>query len=98
MLGASITFGITIIIVVFLFLLQSNKMTNSFLLVMAQQQEYFVHHINKLEDRIQTGDAKQAAILNKEQPEPEKQKPHKVDIGTGQGLKVAKNHEPKADD
>jgi hypothetical protein len=96
----SIVFGITVIIVVFLFLLQINKMTNGFLTTLqacdtinSVKIERFMQHINKLEDRIQTGDAKQAMILNKEQPEQEKPKPNKVSIGTAVGLEVAKKND-----
>lgn len=98
MIGASIVFGITIIIVVFLFLLQLNKSTNAMVQVVVKintqselERDRLLHHINKLEDRIQTGDAKQAASLNKEQPDqPGKpEKPKRVDIGTATGLEVA---------
>lgn len=97
MLGTAIAFAITIIVVVFLFLLQLNKTVNAgfqtmihFAESLNEERERFLSHINKLEDRIQTGDAKQAAILNKEQPEkPDKpEKPKRVNIGTADGLEV----------
>ena len=92
-----IIFGITIIVVAFLFLLQINKQTNSFLATVSkievlsqEERRMFLTHINRLEDRIQTGDAKQAAFLNREkEPETDRLiKPRTVNIGTATGLEA----------
>jgi hypothetical protein len=97
MIAISITFAITIIVVVFLFNIRSNKSTNAFIAAILtihkngqDERKELAAERKVLADRIQTGDVRQVASVNREKPEAEDKEKKRISIGTAEGLEVAK--------